>query len=295
MSVPPSGDGARIVDRGYRRYDGPRSGTAGAVRSLARHSAQRALGLRRGPWAKVLPVLAVAIAYLPAVAFVGMAAFLPNELVTEGILPGYGDYYGFITSAIVVFTAFVAPELLCTDRRTRMLGIYLASPLDRRTYLLAKGIAVGGVLSLVTLGPLLLLLVAYTFEGAGPDGPVAWFTILGRILLGGIVIATLHASISLAAASLTDRKGLASAGIILVLLVSSIVTGSLIDGAGAPVELEVFNLLGLPFDLVSRIYPDVEPVRPELGTEVLVAANLAWTLIALGVVAVRYQRLEVNR
>ena len=32
---------------------------------------------------------------------------------------------------VLVFTAFVAPEILCTDRRSGMLGLYLASPLRR--------------------------------------------------------------------------------------------------------------------------------------------------------------------
>ena len=64
-------------------------------------------------------------------------------------LPTYGEYYGFIVSAIIVFVAFVAPEVLCTDRRTGMLGLYLASPLTRDTYLLAKAIAVAVVLATV--------------------------------------------------------------------------------------------------------------------------------------------------
>ena len=64
---------ARIVDRGYRRYEGPRRGGAGAYRSLVVHSAQRALGLRRPATAKILPVLSVFIAYVPAIVFVGIA------------------------------------------------------------------------------------------------------------------------------------------------------------------------------------------------------------------------------
>ena len=64
---------ARILDQGYRPYEGPRRGLAGAVRSLAWHSVLRALGLRRTAWAKLLPIASVLIAYVPAVVFVGIA------------------------------------------------------------------------------------------------------------------------------------------------------------------------------------------------------------------------------
>ncbi len=120
---------ARILDRGYRRYDGPRLGVRGAVRSLAWHSALRALGLRRTFWAKLLPLASVGIAYVPALVFVGVAALLPAALTEGGgLLPDYADYYGFISAAIVLFVALVGPEVLCPDRRHRMLGLYLASP-----------------------------------------------------------------------------------------------------------------------------------------------------------------------
>ena len=122
---------ARILDRGYRRFDGPRRGRWGAVRSLARYSVLRALGLRRTPWAKLLPIASVLIAYLPAAVFVGIAALLPDQIQRQtDIIPTYAEYYGFITAAIVLFVALVGPEVLCPDRRNGMLGLYLASPLS---------------------------------------------------------------------------------------------------------------------------------------------------------------------
>src|SRR3712207_8505042 len=57
------------------------------------------------------------------------------------VLPTYHEYYGFITAAIVVFVALVGPEVLCPDRRDGMLGMYLASPLTRDSYLGAKLLA----------------------------------------------------------------------------------------------------------------------------------------------------------
>ncbi len=184
---------ARILDRGYRRYDGPRLGVGATVRSLAVQTVQRALGLRRSAWSKIIPFGTVAIAYLPAIVFVGASVFFGDAIARAGgiRLPSYGQYYGFVSAAIFVFAAFVAPEVLCTDRKTGMLGLYFASPLTRSTYLLGKLLAVLGVLALVTLGPPLFMLVAYTVNGRGPDGLVdpspasRTFTIGTQALDGG--------------------------------------------------------------------------------------------------------------
>src|SRR5437764_383252 len=78
---------ARIIDRGYRPYDGPRLGAAGAVRSLIRHTAQRVMGLRRPFQYKVLPLLSAGIAYVPAIVFVGLSALIKDDRVRQGFLP----------------------------------------------------------------------------------------------------------------------------------------------------------------------------------------------------------------
>lgn len=284
---------ARILDRGYRSYDGPRRGVAGAVASLARHSALRALGLRRPFWTKLLPLAAVGIAYVPALVFVGVAALLPDQLRQGAdLLPTYAGYYGFITAAIVLFVALVGPEVLCPDRRHRMLGLYLASPLTRDTYLLAKVLAVVPVLALVTLGPPLLLLVGLTFADAGPGSPGAFLLDLVRIVTGGLVISAAYTAVSLAVASFTDRRPVASAGIILVLLVSSIATAVLV-ASGTTERLLLLNLAAVPFELVQRIYGEAGEIA--VSTFELVVANLAWTLGAAALLRQRYQRLQITR
>ena len=104
---------ARILDRGYRRYTGPQRGTRGAITTLAINTAQRALGLRRSFWSKIFPLLAVFIAYVPAIVFVGVTVLvndLPNgqRLLDEAdLLPPFAAYYGFIWAAILVFVGFV--------------------------------------------------------------------------------------------------------------------------------------------------------------------------------------------
>jgi ABC-2 type transport system permease protein len=289
---------ARIVDRGYRPYDGPRRGVRGAMRSLMAHSMQRALGLKRPVWQKMLPALAVFIAYVPAIVFVGMAVFLQDTVLANAdLLPSYADYYGFVSAAIVVFAAFVAPELLCTDRRTGMLGLYLASPLTRNTYLLAKAAAVLAMLALVTLGPVLLMLVGLTIVGLGPDGPADLLGLLGRMVLGGLAIALLQTMLSLAISATTSRKAAASAAIILVLLASTAVSDSLVSDAGASPWFFCLDLLQLPFELVHRIYDERSGIGAAytLTDGSLLAAYAAWTVLFGAFTWWRYRRLAVTR
>lgn len=286
---------ARIFDRGYRRYDGTRTGLAGAIRTLVVHSAQRALGLGRPARHKLLPVAVALMAYVPATVFVGLAAFLPADLGEEA-LPSYAEYYGFVSAAIMLFAAFVAPELLCTDRRTGMLGLYLASPLDRRTYLLAKGLAVLGILAIVTLGPPLLMLIALTLEGSGPDGVGDFVVLLVRIVAAGLAVSLLQTAVSLAVAATTDRKAAATATIVGLLIGTTAVTSALVEGGGLTRWLFLANLTVLPFELVFRIHDDVGNLTPsQVPTWAMVAAYVAWVAAAGAWIWDRYRRLTVRR
>ncbi len=178
---------ARIFEPGYRAYRGVRLGVAHSVWTLARHTAERILGLKRPARYKVLPFAAILIAYLPAIAFIGIVALIPNGLQRlPNLIPGPGRYYGFITAAIVLFAALAAPEALCPDKRSHFLGLYLSSPLNRTTYLLAKAIAVISVLLLVTLGPPLLLVVGLALQNDGPRSFGGFMETLGQILAAGL-------------------------------------------------------------------------------------------------------------
>ncbi|MGZ4693479.1 MAG: hypothetical protein ACXWBN_09290 [Acidimicrobiales bacterium] len=306
MSLPPQdlgAGGARILERGYRSYDGPRMGARGAMRSLVRHSVQRVLGLKRTFWNKILPWGAIFIAYVPAIAFVGIAALLKERFERNGVdinqvIPSYAEFYLFVWAAILVFAALAAPEVLCTDRRSGMLGLYLASPLDRDRYLLAKAAAVGFVLSLVTLGPPLFMLVARTVAGVGPDGFVAFVGVLWRVVVGGVIVAALPGSLSLAIASTTTRRAAASASFILVTIGSAVIAETLVNSGGSP-SLFVINLPYLPLELVGRLYGEqpgfLSPSSTNTSTATMVVAYLVITLGCAVFVRFRYQQIRVSR
>jgi len=285
---------ARIIDRGYRTYTGPRTAVRGAFTTVWRQSVQRALGLRRSAWAKILPLAAVGISYVPAIVFVGLVALLPDVDAAEIELPSYGDYFPFIQAAIVLFIAFVGPEVLCTDRRTGMLGIYLASPLTRDSYLLAKAAATAAVLALVTIGPPLLMLVANVLQGVGPDGPAGVAGTLARVVGAGAVMAVLFTAVSMGVSSLTDRKAFATAALLLMLVVSSLFLSVLIEATSLPEGLQALSLVTGPFNLVQLIHGE-RPAIPEITLAGAAAGAAAWTLLGAAVCRVRYQLLQVTR
>lgn len=285
---------AQILDRGYRKYDGPRTGVPGAIRAVVLHSAQRALGMRRTIWAKVLPIATIGFAYLPAIVFVGIIALFPKSDVASEALPSYGDYYGFIIAAIMVFVALVAPEVLCTDRRTGMLGVYLAAPLDRDTYLLAKAAAISAVLSIVCLGPPLLMLIANVLQSTGPDGLGDIGLSFARVITTGAVETLLFTGITMGVTSLTDRKAVAAAAIILLFLLSISMTG-IFDAAGAPDGVYAFapTLLGL--ELAPRIHGEPTLLMDGVPSITLWLAWAAWTFGGFALARNRLHHLPVTR
>lgn len=286
---------ARILDRGYRKYTGERRGVRGAVVTLWFHSLQRALGLRRSTWAKVLPVGVILVSYVPAIVFIGIVSFIPErDLSADFALPTYGTYFTFIISAMALFVAFVGPEILCTDRRTGMLGLYLASPLTRDSYLVAKALATATVLAFVTIGPPLLMLVAFIIQSEGPDGPLGVVVALLRILGSGLAITTVYTAFSLGVASLTDRKAFATAGLILFFFMTNVIDHVLTGPLGGSQDLMAVNIFTFPIALVEKIHGESENFA-DVHVAPLVLAAVAWTLIWAAICRARYQKLMVTK
>lgn len=292
-----SGTGARIYDVGYRSFEGTRRSPWWAVWVVALHATQRVLGLRRSFRHKVLPGLALLIAFAPAIVSIVLAIVLDEDLSGDDGLVSYGGYYFFIASGISLFAAFVAPEALCTDRRTGMLGLYLAGPLDRRRYLLAKGGAVLGVMLLMTLAPPLFLLAAYVVEGLGPDASDLPLLLL-RIVVTGVAVAALYAAVSLGVASLTTRKSIAAVAFVLLVLVPSIVTEVSIESGGAPEELALAALVAVPPELALRVFgedPSSGEAIGEVPTALVALGALAWTVLGAAVTWLSYRRIEAQQ
>lgn len=321
VAPPAAGTAARILDRGYRRYDGERGGVSSSMRSVVRYTAQRVLGIHRKFRFKVMPILTIVISYVPHMVYVGVVV-LTNQLenrqraisetATAGGLPqGAGrvvasqliqDYpgsYTTIVAAIALFAAFIAPEVLCTDRRTGMLGLYMASPLNRWNYLAAKGVAVGMILLTVTLGPAVLLLIGYATQGYGPSSVSDWASTIGRVLATGFGIAFFHTMLSSAISSITTRRAAASAAFIALLMGTGVLVPLVIEQADAPLWLGMFDLVRLPTEFAYRVFGQMSEVgyvnRPITDTWVVYAGFVGWIGVSALIIWDRYRRVEVTK
>jgi len=292
MTVAPGS--AEIYDRGYRPYDGPRTGVSGGMRSVYVASVQRALGLRRKFRFKIVPLIAILISYLPAIGFLGMAVLLPSELASE-VVAEYASYFGLIGIAVILFTAFVAPELLSTDRRTGLFGLYMASPLNRMQYLATKVAALLSVLLMVTLFPVFFLMIGYTVTDLGPQGFGNTMKLLAQIAVSGVLLAFFFALIGMAASSFTDRQGFASAGIVLVLVASGVLAGTLYEVADFDPWIQVLALPALPLDVIGRIFNDTEPQFIDVEGWQAWGSFVAVCAILIAIIVEGYRRLEVTK
>lgn len=289
--------GARIYDLGYLPYEGARRSAGWAPVTVWRHTVQRVLGLRRPFRHKILPGAALVVAFVPALVYVGIAALLPVDLIGEDVLPSYAAYYGVIVMALVLFTSFVAPEALCTDRRNGMLDLYLAGPLDRNRYLAAKWAAVLAVMLLMTTAPQLFMLASYSLEGAGPSARDAPRLVL-EIVVAGTAIALFFTALAMGVSSLTTRRAAAAVAIALLLIVPNIVVSVVVQDAGAPDELALLQPR-VSDELAWRIFGEehtaeevVQDPLARLSTELVVAGLAGWILVGALVCWYRYRRLE---
>jgi ABC-type transport system involved in multi-copper enzyme maturation permease subunit len=296
--------GGAVYDRGYRPYDGPLGGRRAATAALYRTSLRRAIGLRR-PWRqKVAPFVLLAIAVLPAAINVGIGYLTRDSPSQDFSFITYREYVG-VSSALLLFVALVAPDLVCPDRRQRVLPLIFARPVTGTDYALAK---VGAIFTCVFAFSFLPQVVLYIGQMLVSKGALDYLrantAVLWQVPLAVAVLALFYSLLSVAVASLSGRRVVAGATLLGITLVSSTVAAILVDanrvrggrGDGSPAAL--LNILALPLyvrDLVflGHLSPS-SPLAGVAGGGVL--AVLCYLAVLAGCVAillVRYRTAEL--
>jgi ABC-2 type transport system permease protein len=250
------GAGGAVYDRGYRPYEGPRGRRGAATFALFKASIRRALGIRRSWRQKLAPFMLLAVVTMPAIVNIGVGYVTRDQIVDRIEIITYRDYVG-VSSALLLFIAVVAPDVICPDRRQRVLPLMFARPLVGIDYVAAKVGAIVAILFAFSFIPQMVLFIGNMLVS---DSALDYFTghldVLWKVPLAVAVLSVHYAVIGVAIASLTDRRIVAGASVIGLFLVTSIASGVLVGdyrpGHGSAAAL--INVLALPLYLRDVIF-----------------------------------------
>lgn len=284
-----------VYDRGYRPYQGPRGGRREATVALWRLTVRRALGLRRSWRQKVFPWSLLAIATVPAIVNVGVgyaAKESPVDFQDFSFIT-YREYVG-VSTALLLFVALTAPDVMCPDRSQRVLPLLFSRPLTGVDYVVAK---VGAIATIVFGFAFLPQVVLFVGQMLVSDGALDYLTdnaeVLWQVPAAVAVLALYYAAIGVALASLTDRRIVGGVAILGLALVTSAIAGILIGAAGDEgTPLAVVNVLALPLDVRDLIF--LGHISDDSGLSGVggggVLAVTAYLVVFVGALAVLFHR-----
>jgi hypothetical protein len=287
-----------IFDRGYRTYDGPRTGPKGARRAVYKDGIRRVLGLRRKAWLKIIPWGLLSVGLIAAAVFIGIHWAIGNieESLREGV-PTYGGLFDFYSAISLLFMTLAGPLLLIPDRSRGVLSVYFSRPLTVDGYLISKVGAFVTVVGAIYIVPQIVLhigLALIASEGflpyMGDNLDILWkvpVTTVAFIAINGAIVFILSAVI--------DRTGIAAAAFF----------GLLTAGGGIAARVAEASFPGarwaslLAFDQHPRIirdalFEDTVEYSAELagfGVWTSVAVVVIVVFAAIVIVRWRYRRL----
>ena len=237
MAVQPRGE---VYDIGYRHYEGPREGRNRARLALWTNGVRTALGLGRGTRAKVLPILLFASTMVPAAIFVIMASLAEDFGVSDIVeVPGHADYYDVVSILVLMFSAIIAPELLCADRRSQVLQLYLVRPLTPTDYVAGRWLAFFTIVLALVYSGQIVMFVGFTFAAEEPlDYIRANWLDVPRFLAAGAVVAVFVTTIPLAVSGFTARRAYAAGFVIGLFIISSAAINALTTCTEREVRIE---------------------------------------------------------
>lgn len=290
-----------VFDIGYQAYTGAREGRGRGRTAVFTDGVRAALGFGRGPRAKVLPWLFIALVCgigLIMALIAGAAQRLGGPEAAAQV-PSHGDFYGIASIVLFVFAAVVAPELLCRDRREGVINLYLVRPLTGSDYVLGRWTAFFVVMLGAAWLPQLILLAGLAAGATDPGAYLRehWLDI-PRFLLAGVALALYITTLALLTASFTTRRALASVFLVGLFIITTPFTAGAAQEIDGPAGqwISMFNLTNIPVHVNDVIFGEASeltedaPAR-ELGSAVLIAWYFVWTLVPGGILWARYRRM----
>jgi ABC-2 type transport system permease protein len=210
-----------IYDQGYRRYEGRYLGRGYAIWSLFASDLRRALGVKRSWQYQVGLGILATIIFAQALTFFFVSTVGPAALINPQAM-----LFDGMSFFLLILSAMIAPDLLCTDRRYRVLPLYLVRPIELYDYLLAKQAVLVGVVALASFIPQLGIFLAKALIAPSALEYVSthgWM--VGASAAASLVYALFYGAIASAIAALTPRWSYAAGAIIAVPVALGLASG----------------------------------------------------------------------
>ena len=221
-----------VYDIGYQRYVGPREGRMRARKTVFVDGVRTALGLGRSPLAKLLPALLFLAAITPAAVF-ALINLVADQL--PGDLPGHAGYYQIVSIILLLFSAIIAPELLCPDRRDGVINLYLVRPMSATDYVSGRWLAFFSITLALVYSGQVVLLIGLVLGAAEPLDYLRenWLDV-PRFLAAGLFVALFTTTLPMAVSAFTTRRAYAAAFVVGLSVVASPVAAGLTDCGESP-------------------------------------------------------------
>lgn len=287
-----------IFDRGYRTYDGPRTGPQGARRAVYKEGLRRVLGLGRKARLKVFPWSLISIALISAAVFIGIHWAIGDiaESVGQGV-PSYGGLFDFYSAISLLFIAFTGPLLLGPDRTRGVLSVYFSRPLTVDGYLTSKVGAFATLVGAFYIVPQTVLHIGLAL--ISEDGFLPYLgdniDILWKVPVTTLAFVGLHGALIFPLSSVINRTGIAAAAFLGVITAGSGIAARVAEASFAGARW--VSLLALdqhPRIIRDYLFEDtVEYPAEAAGFEVWMSVVVIGVLATAAVAFVRqrYRRL----
>jgi ABC-2 type transport system permease protein len=287
-----------IYDRGYRTYDGERTGPGGARRAVYKDGIRRVLGLGRKAREKVYPWVMISIAIGMAAIIIGVHWFIGDlaESLAEGV-PSYGELFDLYSWIGLLFIAFAAPWLLIPDRTRGVLSVYFSRPLTVDGYLTSKVGAFATVVGGIYLVPQLVLHLGLGL--ISDDGFLTYMgdniDVLWKVPVITLSFVAMHGALAFLLSAVINRPGVASAAFLGVLIPGRFIAAQISEASFPGARWTSL----LAFDHLPRIIRD-DLFRDTVTYPAEAVGFDGWTAAAVIAVAVvvsavivraRYRRL----
>src|SRR5207342_2707655 len=152
------------------------------------------------------PFVLLGVVTIPAIVNVGIGYVTRDRLVDKIEIITYRNYVG-VSSALLLFVALVAPDVMCPDRRQRVLPLMFARPLTGVDYVIAKLGAISSILFALSFLPQVVLFLGNMLVS---DSALDYFTghldVLWKLPVAVLILAVYYAVVGVAISSLTDRR-----------------------------------------------------------------------------------------